>query len=107
MDRDGPDSILPGLQARATPGVYSTAYFPIVKGTANSVFSHAILRTPPPEEFFSTVIVSWSAALSVEDFLRGMRARSSASLYCVPHWPICLLMISFDSPLSSGSMYKE
>src|SRR5258708_32679996 len=69
------------------------------------VFSHAMIRSAAlvPLPFRSMVNCSTGAA-GFETFI-SMRARSWVWSYSVPHWPVCLLMISFQ-PVSEGSVYS-
>ena len=76
----------------------------LLSSTENCVFSHMILRTPPPAGSLSIASVSWSTALSRLPFFRSTWTRSCAVSTGSPHCPTSVLIASFEVPVSEGIM---
>src|SRR5215471_8800039 len=69
-----------------------------LSGTLSRRFSHSRTRSAESALFLLNEMVNCSTGRGSCDFCKSMRARSWLSSYLVPHWPVCLLMISFQVP---------
>jgi len=75
-----------------------------LRATEYCVFSQEIFRTAPPSGTFSMAIVSWSTGVGSVSALRSTRARSWPSSTGIPHFPMSVLIASFDGPACDGTM---
>src|SRR3954463_5236541 len=66
--------------------------------TETRVFPQSRLRSAVLSFFLSKEMVNCSTDCGRAVFFMSTRAKSWLSSYFVPHWPVCLLIISFHVP---------
>ena len=71
--------------------------------TEYCVVSHLMLSEEPPSGFLSIESVSWSTGAGRVSAFRSTRTRSWPSSTGSPHFPISVLMASFEGPVCDGT----